>query len=372
MLLVCPTCEASYQIDDSKIGSSGRTVRCKKCATVWFATKPLPEPEPFAAIDPSETGLLAADLPSNDPFASDLMGNDPLANDPLANDSLANDFLSGRSTSASRPGAGTMAEQAAIDAAQSFPFTPDPAGQGHKADAEGMSGWGDASVQEDPQASLDTAGPDGEKSAAVDGDLPPASDQAVSLGGEAIENVAASSARVQKKGRDAGKARGKRLGLRLPSANGLKSMAPYAAFAACVMAVFAVAMREPLARSAPWTGKLFAAIGLPVSMTAVSIVNVRSELSKLDKADVLIVEGELTNRGSHSVAVPPVRISVRDESGTEIYSWSADVLKPTLQGGETSPFRARLASPPSNGRSVAVRFGQASADSQDKAAPKKS
>ena len=87
-----------------------------------------------------------------------------------------------------------------------------------------------------------------------------------------------------------------------------------------------------------------------------TIASVRSELAKLDKADVLIVEGELQNQGGRTATIPPIRISVRDDSGTEVYSWTADVLKSTLEGGERSPFRARLASPPSNGRSVAVQF----------------
>ena len=38
MLIVCPNCSTSYRIELSSLGTSGRSVRCAKCKTVWFAT----------------------------------------------------------------------------------------------------------------------------------------------------------------------------------------------------------------------------------------------------------------------------------------------------------------------------------------------
>jgi predicted Zn finger-like uncharacterized protein len=37
MQIVCPNCQTSYHIDPSAVGASGRSVRCARCQTVWFA-----------------------------------------------------------------------------------------------------------------------------------------------------------------------------------------------------------------------------------------------------------------------------------------------------------------------------------------------
>jgi predicted Zn finger-like uncharacterized protein len=38
MLVVCPSCSASYRLSAAALGASGRTVRCAACRTTWFAT----------------------------------------------------------------------------------------------------------------------------------------------------------------------------------------------------------------------------------------------------------------------------------------------------------------------------------------------
>jgi predicted Zn finger-like uncharacterized protein len=37
MLIVCPSCSTSYTIEPGSLGSAGRTVRCARCKTTWFA-----------------------------------------------------------------------------------------------------------------------------------------------------------------------------------------------------------------------------------------------------------------------------------------------------------------------------------------------
>lgn len=38
MLIVCPTCTTSYDVDPTSLGPAGRTVRCARCKTSWFAS----------------------------------------------------------------------------------------------------------------------------------------------------------------------------------------------------------------------------------------------------------------------------------------------------------------------------------------------
>ena len=61
MLIACPNCATSYMIDPASLGEAGRTVRCARCKTTWFASKPEmagagPDDEPAAA-----TGVIRPD-----------------------------------------------------------------------------------------------------------------------------------------------------------------------------------------------------------------------------------------------------------------------------------------------------------------------
>ncbi|MGB7858630.1 MAG: MJ0042-type zinc finger domain-containing protein, partial [Pseudolabrys sp.] len=40
MLIACPNCSTSYMIDPASLGEAGRTVRCARCKTAWFASTP--------------------------------------------------------------------------------------------------------------------------------------------------------------------------------------------------------------------------------------------------------------------------------------------------------------------------------------------
>jgi predicted Zn finger-like uncharacterized protein len=46
MRLICPSCQTPYEIAADALGEAGRSVRCARCRTAWFAPAPTPE---FAA-----------------------------------------------------------------------------------------------------------------------------------------------------------------------------------------------------------------------------------------------------------------------------------------------------------------------------------
>lgn len=47
MRIVCPSCQATYDVPDATLGGAPRQVRCAKCSTVW-GVDPIPEPTPMA------------------------------------------------------------------------------------------------------------------------------------------------------------------------------------------------------------------------------------------------------------------------------------------------------------------------------------
>ncbi|HXY90637.1 MAG TPA: zinc-ribbon domain-containing protein, partial [Xanthobacteraceae bacterium] len=69
MLLSCPSCETSFRVKPEALGPSGRTVRCARCQTSWFALPEGAELEPAIAAPAMEAGSAA--MP--DAAASDLV-----------------------------------------------------------------------------------------------------------------------------------------------------------------------------------------------------------------------------------------------------------------------------------------------------------
>jgi len=60
MILTCPECASRYFVDDSKVGSAGRVVRCASCGNRWTARNE----EPLDLFDEPETPTLASQIDS--------------------------------------------------------------------------------------------------------------------------------------------------------------------------------------------------------------------------------------------------------------------------------------------------------------------
>lgn len=69
MQIACPSCSTSYEIDPASLGA-GRTVRCARCKTTWFADGSVAEPVAAEAETEAFTGVLPPDevppLPAGD------------------------------------------------------------------------------------------------------------------------------------------------------------------------------------------------------------------------------------------------------------------------------------------------------------------
>jgi predicted Zn finger-like uncharacterized protein len=92
MLLTCPSCETSFRVKPDALGPSGRTVRCARCHTNWFAAPEGVEREPAMAEAPA-IGAGSASLPltpSNDPIS----WREPLAENEPAPPLVPNDLHS--------------------------------------------------------------------------------------------------------------------------------------------------------------------------------------------------------------------------------------------------------------------------------------
>lgn len=69
MRLICPNCEAQYEVDDGAIPEGGRDVQCSGCGHAWFQLPPAavegaPADEQDPAEAPEEDAALEADAPA--------------------------------------------------------------------------------------------------------------------------------------------------------------------------------------------------------------------------------------------------------------------------------------------------------------------
>jgi predicted Zn finger-like uncharacterized protein len=307
MKIVCPTCTTSYDVGPAALGASGRSVRCVRCRTVWFATpaeEPAPVAEPVLAAPPPAEPDQDGDAPPDDfdwSFSVD-----------------------GSQASADADGA---AAQAAGDKAESK----------SQADIDAM--WAAAEAE----SVVETKGPSIVPAMGADAAGEPVVEHGAAAMPESIESVAAR---------------------RAPKAKKLKKRTikwPSFGLPAAIVLLIAVlgtliGFRSHVVRFAPQTASLYGAIGLPVNLRGITFENVRTTGEVHEGVPVLIVEGTIANVVAKTVEVPRLRFAMRNAAGQEIYAWTSVTGRSILSPGETTTFRSRLASPPSDGRDVVVRF----------------
>ena len=127
--------------------------------------------------------------------------------------------------------------------------------------------------------------------------------------------------------------------------------------AACLLVASGLLwQRERAVRAAPQLAALYEAIGLPVNLRGLALSSVESSLVEEVQGRFLVVEGDVTNIARGSNAVPLIEVAVKDAQGRTLYSWTTEPPRRSLEPSELIRFRARLASPPEEGRSVTVRF----------------
>lgn len=114
--------------------------------------------------------------------------------------------------------------------------------------------------------------------------------------------------------------------------------------------------RDLAVRGAPQLATVFRALGLPVNARGLSLGAVESGLIQENDGRFLVVEGDVTNITKRMAAVPPIEVAVTDANGQVLYRWTTEPPQRQLEPSELVRFRARLATPPEEGRAVTVRF----------------
>ena len=304
MQLVCPNCKTSYQLADTAIGANGRSVRCVRCRTLWSA---MPSTIPAPAAD--ETAAVAA-------FSSELGAEPPALPAPPA------DIPTAPPTAANET-------------------PPEPSHD----DLVGLPEAAASAPAEAPPVALsdipipvDDAPP---LVPAADGEAPPVPSAEIDNGPPDIESVAARRARAAARKR---RNRWRRIPL------------PVAIVALIVISGGLLSWRKDVVRYVPQLASFYSAIGMPVNLRGLAFTDLKIGNEIHDGVPVLVVEGLIVSMVSTPVEIPRIRFALRNATGAEVYSWTAQPSQPMLGAFETLPFRSRLASPPAEGHDIQVRF----------------
>lgn len=299
MLIVCPSCATSYQVEPHSLGQEGRSVRCARCQNVWFAS--------VSSSVPTVAGADAWDVIDTGPRVPAIDGRPAL-------------------------------DGARVSRANADDTDPLPSG----IDLTGLSADLDvARAEQEAEAdailaevTAETVPPEPSSRLTAETVSEPAPN-----GGADIETLAARRFR-----RDQFRAR--------------TWMKPLPMAIAALVAVNAgiLAWRSDIVRVLPQTASFYAAIGLPVNLRGLAFDNVRMSRAENEGVGVLVVEGSIVNVTSRPVEVPRLRLALRNTAKNEVYAWTALPGRAILAPGEALPFRSRLASPPADASDVQVRF----------------
>ncbi|WP_407167122.1 MJ0042-type zinc finger domain-containing protein [Bradyrhizobium sp. ORS 111] len=131
---------------------------------------------------------------------------------------------------------------------------------------------------------------------------------------------------------------------------------PTSCTAMAALLVALLVWRNDVVRLLPQTALFYKMVGLEVNLRGLAFKDIKVTNETLDGKPVLVIEGMIVGQTRKPVELPRLRFSVRDAHGSEIYAWNAVLEQSVLKPGERAFFKSRLASPPSEGRNIDVRF----------------
>src|SRR5262249_34561111 len=356
-LIICPVCETRYEVK-AAFPPEGRKVRCSKCCHVWQAQPVASAPEPAPVVTaPSAQPFAAKPAPAPKPMAK-------LATAPASASPSLGAFPGVKQSAppppSPEPSRAVRLSETKVDA--EFDVGDDLAAQVAQINAE-------AAAEPPPQKSGGIFGRlAGRRSAKAPA---PPSETATAKGDTATGDAAFSDAAMTDDGLDPALVAAAMAGIddrTLPGDRpSRKRLSPvtlgWAALGLLIALILGALILAPSAVTSalPGASRLYAMFGGGGGGEAAGLAfeGVRYGWTNQDGQTVLEVQGDVVNTSSSPVDVPTVVIALRDESGAEISEWTTEVGEQELAAGQHAPFLRQIPSPPSNVRSVKVRFAKA-------------
>ena len=315
MLIVCPNCATSYDVDVASLRPDGRRVRCVRCRTIWHAELPHNEKliaaaEALAPVRRAVEAVAEAAARKRRSPPSLRRSNSTPRRAPRPN--------LRRRPSPIRP---SFLRHPPAEEAAEFPAWP----------RSPRSKWNRRRSR--PPKPRANSRPSTSRR------TPHAPPSAEPL--EDIETIAA-----RRYPREA-----KRKRWRWPL-----SQLQSGILALIVANAIVIGWRGDFVRAMPQTASFYALIGLPVNIRGLDFDSLGTTTEQHEGVPILVVGGNIVNDTGKTVTVPHLRFAVRNAARQEIYSWTAVPPRALLPPGEAVAFHTRLASPPPDSHDVLVRF----------------
>jgi predicted Zn finger-like uncharacterized protein len=128
--------------------------------------------------------------------------------------------------------------------------------------------------------------------------------------------------------------------------------------------VFAVALagailfRNEVSEAFPKAASIYRLVGLEVNRFGLALENVNAKRSFDGTTPVLTVTGSVVNTSDERVDTPQLRVTLKDESGKEVQTWTDSFKVPSLGPQERSEFASRFEAPPVETYRLTVSFAR--------------
>ena len=315
-LIRCPNCDTLHDLEGSFFASGARKVRCASCRTIWEATDPESSYGTSVVIPRQEPNI-----PLPEPVADAAPMPEEVPLDQSAIDAM--DFSMPEPPA--KEGADISAEELeALFAEEPKPASPEPADLPAAATADA------AEFDPDSLARAQDAARESANEASIE----------ERRKFRRAKHLAATEAHH-------------RHGPPVKKSNSTAVMLMAAGVG--TLATLGI-LRNEAVRLFPASAPIFEAVGLSVNPGNLDISEVRSRLVKEEGRETLEVTGTVANLTKSPQKIPVMRLSIRSNTGQEIYVWTATTDLPELGPSEKTVFRRRLASPPAESHSIMVRF----------------
>lgn len=118
----------------------------------------------------------------------------------------------------------------------------------------------------------------------------------------------------------------------------------------------ALTYRQQIATMWPQAASLYSALGMHVNTRGLDFSDVALHNETEDGQPVWAVTGKLVNVSAREQSVPPIEVTLTDDSKRMINHWSFSASAHTLRPGQQVGFLWRLSSPPAGARHLELRF----------------
>jgi len=324
MIIVCPNCNAEYEVADQAIGESGRVVQCASCAQSWRAMQAPPKPKPVEVRDVE----LADDSDDFARLLDDAMQEEGL--DPIKRAEQNKKAAQGENGSDKGGDVNQNQDEAALDR-----------------ELEALDEGESASQDGDGGKNAGKSGEHGGKLEALGDDNAMESASYATRRRTRIDRMKRAR-RVAKRHRDIAR------GLPMARTRRLITTTCLALSAAILLGLFS--FRVEVVRLYPEMASLYRLFGTNVNVVGLDFANVRTIRSWKDGHEVLNVTGDIQNVTSKIAYLPPIRVALVRDDDTVIYEWNMTPGVSVLEAGGSFEFSTQLLSPPNDVRRVKLSF----------------